>query len=69
MGWEAAKLRGEGIFDSLTHSGGLRAADGTPIALGYHTGHWEVGLLMEAAAEELKTRGVIPFAGVLHGSL
>ena len=22
----------------------------TPIALGYHTGHWEVGLLMEAAA-------------------
>ena len=25
-----------------------------PIALGYHTGHWEVGLLMQAAAEELQ---------------
>ena len=26
------------------------APDGTPIALGYHTGHWEIGLLVEAAA-------------------
>ena len=34
-----------------------------PIALGYHTGHFEVGLLMEAAAEELKSKGAIPFAG------
>jgi dihydroxyacid dehydratase/phosphogluconate dehydratase len=34
-----------------------------PVALGYHTGHWEVGLLMEAAARELKSAGAIPFAG------
>jgi putative YjhG/YagF family dehydratase len=40
----------------------LRAADGSPIALGYHTGHWEVGLLVAAAAEELKLAGAIPFA-------
>ena len=43
--------------------GGIRAADGTPIALGYHTGHWEVGWLMQAAAEELTRLGMTPFAG------
>ncbi|MBI4874596.1 MAG: YjhG/YagF family D-xylonate dehydratase, partial [Acidobacteria bacterium] len=43
--------------------GGLRAPDGKPVALGYHTGHWEVALLMQAAAEEMKLLGAIPFAG------
>ena len=43
--------------------GGLRAADGTPTALGYHSGHWEVGLLMEAAARQLNELGCNPFAG------
>src|SRR5438477_4573985 len=62
MGWEAAQL-GKKEFLILSTSGGLRADDGTPIALGYHTGHWEVGLLMQAAAREFKDRGVIPFAG------
>ena len=37
-------------------------ADGTPIALGYHTGHWEIGLLVEAAAKELRALHTIPFA-------
>src|SRR5215204_3207902 len=46
----------------LSTSGGIRAPDGKPIALGYHTGHWEVGLLMEAAAKELKSLGAVPFA-------
>ena len=32
------------------------------MALGYHTGHWEVGLLVEAAARELKSLGAVPFA-------
>src|SRR4030095_14254594 len=50
-------------FLILSTSGGLRADDGTPIALGYHTGHWEVGLLMHAAARELKQLGCVPFAG------
>jgi putative YjhG/YagF family dehydratase len=40
----------------------VRAADGRPIALGYHTGHWEVGLLMQAAAEELVRLECLPFA-------
>jgi len=61
MGWEASALGGKEFLILSTH-GGIRAADGTPIALGYHTGHWEVGLLMEAAAEELKQAGAIPFA-------
>jgi putative YjhG/YagF family dehydratase len=46
----------------LSTQGGVRAADGRPIALGYHTGHWEVGLLMQAAAEELVRLECLPFA-------
>ncbi len=62
MGWTPSEL-GRREFLLLSTSGGLRDADGRPIALGYHTGHWEVGLLMKAAAEELRTLGCIPFAG------
>ena len=62
MGWNPAALNGKEFLILSTH-GGIRAADGTPIALGYHTGHWEVGLLMEAAAREFKAAGAIPFAG------
>ena len=61
MGWEPAALGGREFLILSTH-GGIRRSDGTPIALGYHTGHWEVGLLMEAAAAELKSAGAIPFA-------
>lgn len=60
MGWDPAKLGGPEILILSTH-GGLRAPDGTPIALGLHTGHWEVGLLVEAAARELSALGAIPF--------
>src|SRR6516225_5649162 len=62
MGWRPSEL-GRREFLLLSTSGGLRDADGRPIALGYHTGHWEVGLLMKAAAEELRVLGCIPFAG------
>ena len=62
MGWNPAEL-GRKEFLILSTSGGLRADDGTPIALGYHSGHWEVGLLMRAAAREFKRLGAIPFAG------
>src|SRR6516162_1060222 len=62
MGWRPDELtRPE--FLLLSTSGGLRDVDGRPIALGYHTGHWEVGLLVKAAAVELKSLGRIPFAG------
>jgi putative YjhG/YagF family dehydratase len=62
MGWDPAKLGGPEVLILSTH-GGLRAPDGSPIALGYHTGHWEVSLLMQAAAEQLKALGAVPFAG------
>ena len=62
MGWDAGSLGGT-EFLILSTQGGIRAADGKPVALGYHTGHWEVGLLMKAAAEELRSRGYVPFAG------
>ncbi len=62
MGWKPAELSSK-EFLILSTQGGIRAADGSPIALGYHTGHWEVGLLMKAAAEELRALHCIPFAG------
>jgi putative YjhG/YagF family dehydratase len=61
MGWNPSKLGGKEILILSTH-GGIRRPDGTAVALGYHTGHWEVGLLMEAAAEELSAHNAIPFA-------
>ena len=62
MGWSPSQL-GKKEFLILSTQGGIRAADGSPIALGYHTGHWEVGLLAQAAAKELKQHNAIPFAG------
>lgn len=64
MGWTASEVDRD-PFLILSTQGGLRAADGTPIAMGYHTGHWEIGLLVQEAAEELKRLGVAPFAGMV----
>ncbi|WP_284646736.1 YjhG/YagF family D-xylonate dehydratase [Paenibacillus silviterrae] len=62
MGWAPTRLNGKQVL-LLSTQGGIRAEDGSPIALGYHTGHWEVGLLMQAAAKEITAMGGIPFAG------
>ncbi|MBE7542566.1 MAG: YjhG/YagF family D-xylonate dehydratase [Bryobacteraceae bacterium] len=61
MGWDPRALTGPEVLLLSTH-GGLRAPDGAPIALGFHTGHWEVSLLVEEAARELKSLGAVPFA-------
>ena len=61
MGWDPRALAGP-QFLLLSTQGGLRAEDGTPVALGYHTGHWEVGLLVREAARVLKDAGGVPFA-------
>jgi putative YjhG/YagF family dehydratase len=61
MGWTPADLRRPEVL-VLSTLGGIRNPDGTPLALGYHTGHWEVGLLVQAAAEEIRALGGIPFA-------
>ena len=44
MGWKTSEV-GRRQFLILSTQGGVRAANGEPIALGYHTGHWEIGLL------------------------
>jgi xylonate dehydratase len=62
MGWDPAEV-GRKPFLILSTQGGLRAPDGRPVALGYHTGHWEIGLLVREAAEELRALGLLPFAG------
>ena len=61
MGWNPSQLLRK-QFLILSTQGGIRGEDGKPIALGYHTGHYEVGLLMRAAAEELDRLECLPFA-------
>ena len=61
MGWSPEDLLGPQYL-ILSTQGGVRNEDGSPTALGYHTGHWEVGLLVQAAARYLKQQGAVPFA-------
>jgi len=61
MGWRPQEVLAP-QFLILSTQGGLRAPDGQPIALGFHTGHWEVGLLVEAAARQIRALGGLPFA-------
>lgn len=61
MGWTPEDLL-HPQYLILSTQGGIRHADGSPIALGFHTGHWEVGLLVQAAAERIKDLGGLPFA-------
>ena len=62
MGWDPRGAADRQVL-ILSTQGGVRAPDGAAIALGYHTGHWEIGLLVQAAADELRRLGTIPFAG------
>jgi putative YjhG/YagF family dehydratase len=61
MGWGAGALSGP-EYVIVSTAGGVRGANGEPVALGYHTGHWEIGLLVREAAEALRGQGAIPFA-------
>src|SRR5678810_524635 len=61
MGWNPSEL-GRKQFLILSTQGGMRAPNGEPIALGYHTGHWEIALQVQEAAEELRRLKSIPFA-------
>ena len=61
LGWEPSQV-GADAFLLLSHQGGIRGTDGKPVALGYHSGHYELGLLMEAAAREFQALGCMPFA-------
>ncbi len=48
MGWSPEEV-GLDHYCIVSTQGGLRAEDGSPLALGYHTGHWEISLLVERA--------------------
>ncbi len=61
MGWKAREVLSK-PFLILSTSGGLRDPDGAPIALGYHTGHWELDTLVRECARDLTALGHIPFA-------
>ncbi|GAB5561795.1 MAG: xylonate dehydratase YagF [Synoicihabitans sp.] len=64
MGWDASKLKGQQYL-ILSTQGGVRDAEGNPVALGYHTGHWEVGLLVEEAAKVMAAHEAVPFAAAV----
>jgi xylonate dehydratase len=64
MGWPATEI-GRDPYLILSTQGGLRAPDGTPIALGYHTGHWEIDLLVKEAALAFRESGALPFAAAV----
>ncbi|MDM4018665.1 YjhG/YagF family D-xylonate dehydratase [Roseiconus lacunae] len=61
MGYDPRRVLGDQYL-ILSTQGGLREPDGTATALGYHTGHWEIGLLVRAAAEQLSANKAVPFA-------
>ena len=61
MGWKAGEL-GRKQWLILSTQGGMRDENGQPVALGYHTGHWEIALQVRAAAEELRRLQGLPFA-------
>lgn len=61
MGWKVSEVLNK-AFLILSTGGGLREADGKPVALGYHTGHWELDALVRAAAETFAASDALPFA-------
>ncbi|MES2707752.1 MAG: YjhG/YagF family D-xylonate dehydratase [Verrucomicrobiota bacterium] len=61
MGWRAEEL-GRKQWLILSTQGGMRDAEGQPVALGYHTGHWEIAEQVREAALELRRLKGLPFA-------
>ncbi len=61
MGWNPLELLRK-QFLILSTAGGMREPDGSPIALGLHTGHFELASQVEAAAYEFRELNALPFA-------
>lgn len=61
MGWNPDELDNDDvmIFSTL---GGVRGVDGVPTALGLHTGHFELGMLIEEAANEIRRSGNVAYS-------
>ncbi len=64
MGWKASEI-GRDPYLVISTQGGLREPDGRPVALGYHTGHWEIDRLVRIAAETFRREGKLPFAAMV----
>ncbi len=64
MGWDPARALAPPVL-IISTQGGLRDSDGRPIALGYHTGHWEVGRLVQIAAETFQACGAAPYSATV----
>ena len=64
MGWRPEDV-GKPQYLIVSTQGGVREPDGTPLALGYHTGHWEIGLLVKKAAETFRAQNIIPFSATV----
>jgi putative YjhG/YagF family dehydratase len=50
-------------FIILSTVGGVKEEDGSPVALGLHTGHFELIDMVKTAAKEFKELKSVPFAG------
>lgn len=61
MGWDPKKLWGT-QYMILSTLGGMRGENGEPIALGHHTGHFELGVLIETVANQIKEQDGIPYS-------
>lgn len=61
MGWNPAELLRK-QFMILSTAGGMREEDGSTVALGLHTGHFELTSLVKAASNELRELKSVPFA-------
>ncbi|MBT4126367.1 MAG: YjhG/YagF family D-xylonate dehydratase [Chloroflexi bacterium] len=61
MGWNPSELMRK-QFIILSTVGGVKEEDGSPVALGLHTGHFELVDMVSAAAKELKELKSVPFA-------
>jgi putative YjhG/YagF family dehydratase len=61
MGWPRANMLGPQVMIVST-AGGMRTDDGRPVALGLHSGHFELSEQVRAAAETVAEAGGMPFA-------
>ena len=61
MGWDPNELNEDAIMMVSTLAG-IRGTDGKPIALALHTGGYELGIQLEAAAHEFAMNHTLPYA-------
>lgn len=61
MGWQTANMLGPEVM-IISTAGGVRDGSGEPIALGLHSGHFELEDLVREAAHTIAELGGLPFA-------